>query len=372
MTRSNSRSLPQSALAEVTKLFEVAKKSNNPTQIVKTLIYREKYQAQLEEEGEVKAMARLKAEIVQADFPVKPILQSLLAEMYRTYAEQNSWKFRNRTTIAAFKPDSISTWSLAQLLSESSKLYLASLQDERLNQIQLTEFEAITQKGQNAEGLWTTLYDMLAHRAIAHFSNETSYLTEPVYQFNINDKGAFESVSRFVNWNFTTKDTSSFKYQALLLFQDLLKRHLNDKDPKALIDVDLKRLAFVRSAAVLPNKDVLYEQALQSLQFRHKKHPSGAEIAYQIASLRYQEGTGYNPSNPASEKYRLQFKVAKALLDEIIKDYPNTFGAKQAAALRGQILQKSLSGGIEQVNLPNQSILAGINYRNVPKVFLKL
>jgi len=364
--------LPQSALAEVTKLFEVAKKSNNPTQIVKTLIYREKYQAQLEEDGEVKAMPRLQVEIAQADFPVKPILQSLLAEMYRTYAEQNSWKFRSRTTIAAFKPDDISTWTLAQLLNESSKLYLASLQDERLNQVQLTEFEAITQKGQNADGLWTTLYDMLAHRAIAHFSNETSYLTEPVYQFSINDKGAFEEASRFVNWNFTTRDTSSFKYQALLLFQDLLKRHLNDKDPKALIDVDLKRLSFVRNAAVLSTKDALYESALKELQIQHKKHPSSAEIAFQIANLRYEEGLKFESNNPETEKYRLQFKVVKALLDEIIKDYPNTFGAKQAAALRGQILQKSLSGGIEQVNLPNQPILATINYRNVPKVFFEI
>jgi uncharacterized protein YfaS (alpha-2-macroglobulin family) len=364
--------LPQSALAEVTKLYEVAKKANNPTQIVKTLLYRERYQSQLEEDGEVKSIERLKTEIANATFPAQPILQSILAEQYRNYAEQNAWKFRNRTTVVEAKPDDISTWTMAQLLNESSRWYLASLQDERLVQVPIAEVENITQKGKNAEGLWTTLYDLLAHRAIEHFTNETSYLTEPVYQFNINDRGAFESANRFVNWNFKTRDTSSLKYQALLLFQDILRKHLTDKDPKALIDADLKRLAFVREAAVLPNKDALYEAALKELLARHKKHPSGAEIAFAIAQLRWEEGIAYEPNNPETEKFRLQFKVAKALLDEIIKDYPKTFGAQQAAILRSQILTKHLSVTTEHINLPNQATLAKIEYRNLSKVFFKI
>ncbi len=364
--------LPQSALAEVTQLYERAKRDSNPSQVVKAIIYREKYQSQLEEEGEVKAIGRMQAEIAQAGFPVKSILQSLLGETIRNYAEQNSWKFRNRTTVAEANPDDISTWSLEQLLNESSKLYLASIKDERLNQVSLTDFQAITQEGKNAEGLWTTLYDMLAHRAIAHFSNETSYLTEPVYQFNITDAAAFMQASAFVNWKVSTKDTSSFKYQAVLLFQDVIRRHLNDKDPKALIDVDLKRLAFVREAAVLPDKDALYERALKNLLIQRKKHPSAAEIAFQIASLRYEEGAKYESQNPETEKYRLQFKAAKALLDDIIKDYPKTFGAQQAEALRSQILQKSLLVSTEHINLPQQAILSKVEYRNISKVFFEV
>ncbi len=364
--------LPQSALAEVTQLYERARRDNNPTQLVKTLIFREKYQSQLEEDGDVKSIQRLQTEIAQADFPVKPILQSLQAEMYRRYAEQNSWKFRDRTTVAEANPEDISTWSLEQLLNESSKLYLTFFQYEQLNNVPLVEFQTITKEGKNAEGLWTSLYDLLAHRAIEHFTNETSYLTEPVYQFNINDPGVFENASRFVNWNFKTQDTSSFKYQALLLFQNVLKQHLNDKDPKAFIDVDLKRLEFARNSAVLPNKDALYEAALNELLIRYKKQPAAAEIAFKIASLRYEEGLKYDPANPETEQYRLKFKVAKALLDEIIKDYPKTFGAKQAEYLRSEILRKALSANVELVNLPEQPILAKIDFRNVPKAFFEI
>ncbi|MFN7119422.1 MAG: alpha-2-macroglobulin family protein, partial [Saprospiraceae bacterium] len=364
--------LPQSALAEVTQLHERAKRDNNPTQLVKTLIYREKYQSQLEEDGDVKSIGRLQTEIGQADFPVKPILQSLLAEMYRRYAEQNSWKFRERTTVAEQNPADISTWSLEQLLNESSRLYLASLQYDMLDEVPLAELQAITQEGKNTEGLWTTLYDLLAHRALEHFTNETSYLTEPVYEFNINDSQAFEEASRFVQLKFTTKDTTSFKYQALLLYQKVLQYHLQDKDPKALIDVDLQRLKFVRNTAVLPNKDELYEKSLQTLLNRYKKHPSAAEIIYEIAYLRYEEGLKYDINNPETEKYRLQYKAAKALLDDIIKNYPKTYGAKQAESLRGQILQKALMANVEHINLPSQAILAKIDFRNVSKAFFNI
>lgn len=364
--------LPQSALNEVTQLYERAKRDNNPSQLVKTLIYREKYQSQLEEDGDVKSIQRLQSEIQAADFPVKPILQSLLAELYRHYAEQNSWKFRQRTTVEESNPEDISTWSLEQLLNESSKLYLASLQDERLDEVPLTDFQAITQDGQNSEGLWTTLYDLLAHRAIAHFTNETTYLTEPVYQFNINNPHAFDPASQFVTLTFETKDTSAFKYQALRLFQNVLRHHLNDKDPKALIDADLKRLEFVRNAAIFSDKDRLYLKALDELLLKYKKHPSAAEIAFQIAQYQYEQGTKYEPNNAETEEFRLKFKEAKALLDQIIKDYPKTFGAKQAESLRAQILQKSLSANVEYVNLPQQPILAKIDYRNVPKAYFEL
>jgi len=39
--------LPQSALAEVNALYERAKDDDNPSQVIKTLIYQQKYQSQL-------------------------------------------------------------------------------------------------------------------------------------------------------------------------------------------------------------------------------------------------------------------------------------------------------------------------------------
>lgn len=363
--------LPQSALAEVEKLYVRATRENNPSQLVKTLIYRSKYQNQLEEDGDVRVIERLQAELASADFPVKPILQSILAQLYQRYLEQNRWQIQVRTSTADALPDSIQTWSAEQLITESSKLYLASLQDERTKQVPLTEFDAITMKGENSVGLWPTFYDFLAHRAIAHFSNEATYLTEPAYQFNIDQAEAFADTRYFSLFVFDTKDKTSFKYQALLLFQKLLQYHDGDKDPKALIDVDLKRLQFVYDNTILQNKDSLLLAALDRLLNRYKQHPSAAEITYRIAYYYFQQGQQFQP-NEANEAYRLSFKKAKTICDQCIKDYPKTFGARQCEWLKSQILQKSLSLQTEEVNLPDQAMLALVSYRNVPEVFLRV
>jgi uncharacterized protein YfaS (alpha-2-macroglobulin family) len=364
--------LPQSALSEVEKLYARAKSANNPAQIVKTLIYQQKYQSQLEEDGDVQSILRLQKELAAAEFPVQPILQSILAELYNRYWQQNRWQIQERTTTDDFIPEDIRTWSAEQFLSESARLYLASLADPRTRQTPLADFKDITLKAENSEGLWPTLYDLLAHRAIQYFSNETSYLNQPVYRFVLNQAEAFADAATFVNTTFATKDTAALKYRALLLFQQVLQHHLNDADPKALIDADLKRLQFVHNASILPNKDDLYLKALEALRARYRQHPSAAEVAYQIASHHYQKGSEYNWNDPATEPYRLRYQTAMALCEAAVKTYPRTFGANQCAALQSQILQKSLSLQAEEVNLPNQAIPVQVEYRNMQEVFLRV
>ena len=66
--------LPKSALEKTEALYERAKRDNNPSQIIKTLIYRGRFQSELEEYGLVQAIDRLEQEVETADFPVKSIL----------------------------------------------------------------------------------------------------------------------------------------------------------------------------------------------------------------------------------------------------------------------------------------------------------
>ena len=58
------------------------------------------------------------------------------------------------------------------------------------------------------------------------------------------------------------------KFFAIQVLQDLIRFHLNDKDPEALVDVDLKRLLFVKANYTLPTKHELYLNAVQHLEQR--------------------------------------------------------------------------------------------------------
>lgn len=369
--------LPKSALEKTEAVLEIAQKEGASAQFIKALIYRGRYQSQLEEYGLPNAIYRFQEAMEKSDFPVKPILQSMLAEMYSRYLSQNMWKFNDRTQTREFKSDDIATWSLARLSEESLGLYRASLTDERLKDTPVSDFKILLQEGHNDEGLRPTLFDFLAHRAIDYFMDEQSYLTQPAYKFYIDNPKAFAPVAEFAKWKISTQDTSSQKYLTLVLFQDLLKfRQLEKRMPSpALLDADLKRLKFAYDNAVLDSKNSAYLAALEHLQKEYKGAAADAEVAYAIASYYSSEGENYQAPPPGVEEIderKWHWKKALDICDQAIKDYPDSFGAKQCASLKTRILQKSLSLTTEMVNLPNQPFLSKVDYRNTPKIWLKL
>ena len=137
--------LPKSALEEVNKLYTRAKKENNPSQIIKTLMYKGKYESQLEEDGFVEAINNLEKEVEKESFPTQSILHSMLGEMYQSYLNQNQWKFRNRTETLEFKTDDIRTWTMGQLIDKSSEHYYASLENEKTQQIKVETIDVLMQ-----------------------------------------------------------------------------------------------------------------------------------------------------------------------------------------------------------------------------------
>ena len=360
--------LPKSALAKVDSLYTVAKKDDNPSQVIKTLIYKSKYMVQLEEDGFIKAVAQMQAEVDKETFPIKPILQSMLAEMYAGYLENNVWRFRNRTTTVDFKQDDIRTWDIEKLNGEAARLYKASVEDKKSQQVPIKYFDAVTTEG--SDNLRPTLYDFLAHRAIDFFTNEKSYLAKPAYAFEIDNENAFAPVEIFNNLKFITTDTAAGKYIALKLMQEVIKFHQGDKDNAALIDVDLKRLAFMHRHSTIDDKDNAYLKALEALQLRHKNSPAFVEISYKIAQLYKEKGDRYKPNPEKIDKnaYRKAIELCKAA----IQQYPKAYGVKACRALMDNITEASLQGRIEQVNVPNKTLLTQLTFRNVDTVHIKI
>ncbi|MGK0387629.1 MAG: hypothetical protein ACI94Y_000355 [Maribacter sp.] len=364
------KGLPKSALEKVILLYNVAKKDNNPSQVVKTLIYREKYNAFLEEDGRVKAIFNLEKEIEGADSPVKEILQSAVAQVYQTYVDNNYWRFQNRTDTDEFTPEDIRTWSLKKLSNETARLYKESTVNTLTQQIKIQNFIAITggEKG-FADNLRPTLYDLLAHRAVDYFMNERSHLTTPNNPFYIEQNEAFVSTSPFVNYTFKTTDESSKKYQTLLLFQAMARFHLADKEPTALIDVELKRLKFVSSQSISENKNERYDAALAALARKYSTHPSRAEIDYYIAQRHVTKSNEYSKDKP---ELKWEKKKALEVCEKAIKDFPESYGTGLCSLLKSQILQKNLNLTVEEINNSNTNFPALIRYTNVEKTWYKI
>ena len=181
------KGLPKSALAEVEKIYKKAKRTKNHPQLIKTLLYKSKFALTLEENAQLNIINELKKEIAENNFPTKNILQSILADLYWQYFQQNRWKFYNRTSTSE-KVDTTDfrTWDLQTIFEETHKHYQKSLENAlESQQIHLDQFNDIITVQSGSRLYRPKLYDLLAHRAIDFYKTDERNINRPAYKFEI-------------------------------------------------------------------------------------------------------------------------------------------------------------------------------------------
>jgi uncharacterized protein YfaS (alpha-2-macroglobulin family) len=365
------KGLAKSALTEVMVIYNLAVKDNNDAQQIKSSMYQIKYRNMVDEDSREKNIFYIDTLIAKAKAPAKNILQSMQAEMYWQYLQNNRYKFYDRTTVKEEKSKDIGTWSIDKIYSVISRTYKASLNNESLLKATgLNDFDAVIIKGTNTTQLRPTLYDFLAHRALNYFMADENPLIKPTYEFKINDPKAFAPVHEFVNASFKTKDTASLQHKALLLLQDILKFHIADAKPDASIDADLIRLNFVNQYSVIEDKENLYEASLKDIETRFANNPLSAQAAYLRADIYFNRGQQFDAiTKPANQ---FEIKKAKELCEATIKKFPKSEGGINCQNLITTIIHPSLKLETEKVNTINDPFRSLVTYKNAAKIYLRI
>ena len=365
-----SEGLPKSALEKVEALYLRAKADEEHAEFIKTIMYKSRFKAMLSDKGNVEVIQDLEAELEKASFPVASVLNSMLGQAYQQYLDNNYWKFQNRTNTVDFIPEDIESYSIEQLMDKATQYYLASVADENTAAVNIEDYSAITASPKpGTDEFRPSLYDFLAHRAIDHFMNERTYLSQPFDRFRIDQESDFAPLKTFVQLKWNTTDTASYQYQTIQLFQKLLSLKVQKKNSPDRLDSDLKRLKYVREKSILSHKDSLYLDALAALEKQYQNNPGLAEIWYYQAKLYQNLGASYSPQD-STHKWKL--KEALELCQKAIDSYPESYGASLATSLKSQLENKSLSIEVEEVNLPKQAILASISYKNVSTAYYRV
>ncbi|MEO6844343.1 MAG: MG2 domain-containing protein, partial [Ginsengibacter sp.] len=364
------KGLTKSALTQVESIYLNAKKNNNDPQIIKSLLFKITLQQNIQEDASVKSIDSLEQQIATAKEPAKSILQSITAQMYWNYFQQNRYQLYQRTNTVNFDKKDIATWTADDLHKKTGELYIASLKDEKLlQQTKLDPFDAIIIKG-NVRYLRPTLYDLLAHRALDYFKNNERDITRPAYAFEIIDTLAFAPASEFISAKFTTKDSISIHHKALIIFQKLLSLHLFDANPDAFIDADIERVNFVNHYGVMPGKDALYIDALENIEKRFNTVEASAQATFLIAQTIYNKATEANRNKNPDSNYTVV--KAKDILDNIIKKFPESEGGINAQNLLTTILHPSINLTTEKVNVPGLPFRTLVTYQNFNAIYFRV
>jgi hypothetical protein len=364
------KGLPKSALAEVKKIYELAKKEKQDAQVIKSVVFMLDLQNENRENNELLSIAEIEKEIKGSKEPVTSIFNSILASMYWNYYQQHRWQLYNRSETVNFKKEDIATWSIDDFHRKISELYLQSIKNENLlQQTRLELFDAIITKG-NVRHLRPTLFDLLAHRALDYFENDERDIKKPAYAFEIELASAFDPAADFVRRKFPTRDSLSLQHKALLLYQKLIAFHLDDKKSDALIDVDIQRILFVKTKSVHPDKDQLYFNAINHLANQYANLPAASQAWYLLAAWYEQKAATYDPHGDTTQRFaRIK---AKEIAEKILLQKDSSEGKINAYNLLNRIKQPSLYFSVEKVNVPSQPFRAFVQYQNFTLLYLRL
>ena len=334
--------LPKSALNALEKIEVKAKAENNSPQLIKIMLFKSKFMLTLEEDAQLNIIDAFKAEIKVSKAPTKNVLENILATLYWQYFQQNRWKFYNRTkTNDKVDTKDFRTWDLETLFEEVHLHYKNSLDNGLiLQQTDLKDFDVIVNKQKGSKIYRPTLFDFLAHNALIFYKHQESRITKPAYKFIIDDVRYLSASDDYANLRIESKDTSSLEFNALKLYQELIKFHLKDATPYALADANIERLDFVKQYATFTNKDAVYIEALQDEINKHKAHEVSALYRFKLASIYNTQGTSYDAETNADARWKI--KEAIAICDAAIAKFPKSKGAEQCSVLKQYMENPSL------------------------------
>ncbi|MGV6829411.1 MAG: alpha-2-macroglobulin family protein [Flavobacteriales bacterium] len=337
------KGLPKSALEIVNQITNKAKEDNNQAQVIKCLLFKSKFAMTLEEEAQLQIISEFKTKIEQTKFPTKNILESLLANMYWQYFQQNRWKFYNRTnTSEKVDETDFRTWDLETLFAEIQLHFINSLENGlAAQQTPLSKFNDLLQTQENSKIFRPSLYDFLCHQALQFFKTDENSISKPAYKFELNNPELMSKALAFSKLTIESKDSNSLQLQALKIYQSLIKFHLQKKRIPALTAINIERLQFVKQHATFNNKEDVYLKTLQLESNKINTTEFSGLYDFEIASIFNQQANLYNSEK--NKDYQWKNKEALELCEKVIKDFPTSNGAKKCLTLKNNILQNSLN-----------------------------
>ncbi len=369
--------LPKSALKVVEDISKKASNDKNHSQLIKTMLFKSKFALVLEEDAQLKIISDFTTQIESTEFPVKNVLENILANLYWQYFKQNRWKFYNRTkTTAKVDPTDFRTWDLQTLFNDIHKHYQNSLQNGLMLQLEsLSNYDDILTHQKGSKTYRPTLFDFLSHNALAFYKTNETHITKPAYKFEIDNPDLLDDAISFSNLKLESKDSTSLQLHALKIYQRLIHFHLKDKSLFALADVNIQRLKFVNQHATFDNKEFKLLQALINESVRYNEHEMSSLYHFEIASIYFRQGQKYNSTSMATgtnDDLRWKTKEALAICNKVITKFPESKGAEKCSILKQQIEQQSLQITTENFLPIQKNARLLVRYKNLEKLQFKV
>src|SRR5262249_13687454 len=336
------KGLPKTAIEALEPIIAAALKDRAYGEAAKAIARKIVLEGNIQGNKPEEKIVRLEAAIAAAPKEILPLLQTILADWYWQYFQNNRWRFMRRSATAEAPGRDFTTWDLPRLFAEIDKQFSRALADAgTLQRTPVTAFNDLLTPGTVPDSWRPTLYDFIVAEALKFYSSGEQAAAKPQDAFELTaDQPVygvaplFGTADEFIAGKLERRADESSVEKAFFLHRDRLRFHRADTDPSAYLDADLARLAWAYNTAVGDGKAARYKNALRAFVDRWADNESSAMALAAWANVVQSEGDRV-------EAHRLAERGRKA--------FPNSLGGRMCQNVIAAIEAKSASLDTERV-----------------------
>jgi hypothetical protein len=332
------KGLPKTAITNLEPIIQGALKDRAYAEAVKAIGQKIALEGNIQGNKPEEKITRLEAEIAKAPKEMAPLLDTLLAEWYWQYFQQNRWRFMQRTATAEPPGKDFTTWDLPRLFREIDRQFQKALAGEQvLKATPISAWDDLLRKGTMPDSYRPTLYDFIVHEALEFYTSGEQAAAKPEDAFELSaDSPVLDPAEKFLGWQPAAgADTDSPVLRAIHLYQALLGFHLLDsKSQFAFPAADLERLTWGWNTAFGEDKSTRYQVALEAFIRAYADFDISALAIEREARVIQQQG---------------DLAAARKLALRGVELFPQSPGGKLCRNLVTEIETKSASINTERV-----------------------
>ena len=358
------KNLPESAEKELVAIEQQASKDNNPTQLLKTWLYRQNIMRFTVEEDPQQAFIQyIEEKVGQLDEVHNALLHEEIAKAYADYLSDNEWRIRENLPIDGdISKVEMKYWDKESFKTRINQHYDEALKPvEALKKAKTEDFMVLYENTNNNKEYIeyeASLFEFMFHRVANYYQ-----LRSEDNDIAGNTEAWWLPAKDFVKLDLGDADNALIK--CLKIYQAILAYNLKNNNENVLIFNDFHRFEFVKS---LLKKDDRYQAAMENLKAQHKDNPLSAEIT----ALMAQNLMNQYENNEEDSTYFDNYKKANALCEEAIAKFPKSKGAKNCINLIKRIEESQIDIMLNSVQLPNEAIPAVLEYKNTTAPYYRI
>src|ERR1041385_5339720 len=174
------KGLPKTAIEALEPIIAGALKDKAYAEAVKAIARKIVLEGNIQGNKPEEKITRMEAEIAKAPKEIVPLLDTILANWYWHYFQQNRWRFMRRTQSAQAPGKDFTTWDLPRLFAEIDRQFQKALANtDPLKKTPVATFDDLLQKGTLPAAYRPPLYDFIAHEALKFYASGEQAAAKP-------------------------------------------------------------------------------------------------------------------------------------------------------------------------------------------------